>query len=59
VLADPSVMTCDHAPTEMCDVAVEKIELVGSTVEGVIRVHNIAFKNGLRCASRLSSGRQH
>jgi len=29
---------------DMRDVAVENIEIIGTTVEGVVRAHNIAFE---------------
>jgi hypothetical protein len=35
---------------DLRDVAVENIELVGTTVEGVIRVRNLAFEKWIRCA---------
>jgi len=44
---------------DLYDIAVKNIKLVGTTVEGVVCMHILAFKNGLLCASRSTSGRQH
>jgi hypothetical protein len=43
---------------DMRDVAVENIEVVGAAVEGVVCAISHS-KNGLRCASRSTSGRQY